>query len=170
MPKVLMIIASQRFRDEELLKPKKVLEEQGVEVTIASSSLETATGMLGAKVKPDILLRDARVEDYDAVIFVGGTGAQEYWNDSLAHSIARKAAESKKLLGAICIAPVTLANAGLLAGRKATVWSSEVGKIKSKGANYTGAGVEIDGKIITADGPGSAEKFGWAIANSLKGR
>ncbi|MBI5253377.1 MAG: DJ-1/PfpI family protein [Euryarchaeota archaeon] len=168
MPKVVMIIASQRFRDEELLKPKRVLEEQGVKVTIASSSLETAVGVLGAKVKPDILLRDVKVEDYDAVIFVGGTGAQEYWNDSLAHSIARKAGESKKLLGAICIAPVTLANAGLLAGRKATVFSSEVSKIKAKGANYTGTGVEIDGRIITADGPGSAEKFGAAIANALK--
>lgn len=168
MPKVVMIIASQRFRDEELLKPKRVLEEQGIKVTIASSSLETAVGMLGAKVKPDILLKDARVEDYDAIIFVGGIGAQEYWNDVLAHSIARKAVESKKLLGAICIAPVTLANAGLLAGRKATVFSSEVSKIKAKGANYTGAGVEIDGRIITADGPSSAEKFGAAIANALK--
>lgn len=168
MPKVLMIIASQRFRDEELLKPRRVLEEQGIKVTVASSSLETAAGMLGAKVKPDILLRDVKVEDYDAVVFIGGTGAQEYWNDALAHSIAKKAASLNKLLCAICIAPVTLANAGLLSGRKATVFSSEVGKIESRGANYTGVGVEIDGNIITADGPSSAEKFGVAIANALK--
>ncbi|CAG1772182.1 partial protease I, partial [uncultured bacterium] len=53
--KAVIIIASNNFRDEELLKPKEVLEKNGVAVTVASSSLKEATGMLGAKVKPDIL-------------------------------------------------------------------------------------------------------------------
>lgn len=166
---VVLIIAHQRFRDEELLKPKKILEDQGVSVTIASSSLETATGMLGATVKPDILLKDINVDDYDAVVFVGGGGAQEYWNNPNAHAIAKKAFESNKLVCAICIAPVTLANAGLLEGRRATVWHSEGNAIKAKGAVYTGADVEVDGNIITSEGPSSADKFGWAIIDALKG-
>jgi len=71
-----MVIASQDFRDEELLTPKEILENKGVKVTIASSSLDTATGMLGAKVKPDILIEDVNVNDFDAVIFVGGAGGE----------------------------------------------------------------------------------------------
>jgi protease I len=166
--KALLIIASQKFRDEEFLRPKKILEEGGVEVTVASSSLTTATGMLGAKVKPDILLEDVKVDDYDAVVFVGGSGASEYWNSTLAHSIAREAEEKGKLLCAICIAPVTLANAGLLRNRRATVFGSEIGKLKAKGAVYTAAGVEKDGRIITGQGPEYASEFGRAILGALR--
>lgn len=165
--KVVMIIASQNFRDEELLKPKEILEKNGYQVTIASSSLGEATGMLGAKVKPDILFTDINVADYDAIVFVGGTGSSEYWENATAHQLAQAAVAQGKVLGAICIAPITLAKAGVLKGKKATVWQSETGRLISSGAFYTGASVEVDGKIITADGPTSAEAFGKALVAAL---
>jgi len=165
--KVVMIIASRNFRDEEFQEPYNLLKESGAEVTVASSSLETAHGMLGATAKPDILIGDINVADYDAVIFVGGSGSSEYFDDPTAHKIAQEAASSGKVLCAICIAPSTLANAGVLKGKKATAFASEAGNLRAKGANYTGAGVEIDGNIITADGPGSAAQFAKAIADAL---
>jgi len=106
-------------------------------------------------------------EQYDAVIFVGGAGAQEYWESARAHEIARATLERGKVLGAICIAPVTLANAGVLEGRKATVWPSEAPRLKAQGAEYTGRSVEVDDRIVTADGPESAEEFGRAILAAL---
>lgn len=165
--KVVMIIANQNFRDEELQKPKAILEEHGAEVTVASSSLNKARGMLGATADPEVLYDQIKVQDYDAVVFVGGSGATEYWNDPTAHTIAQECLENGKILGAICIAPATLANAGVLTGKKATVWSSEIGQLKAKGVNYTGADVQEDGQIITADGPTSATKFGDALVKAL---
>ncbi|MDI6890946.1 MAG: DJ-1/PfpI family protein [Thermodesulfovibrionales bacterium] len=165
--KVVMIISSKNFRDEELQKPLSILKEHGARVTIACSSLKMAEGMLGAKVKPDILIKDVNVADFDAVVFVGGSGASEYWNDPIAHKIAREAFKQNKVLCAICIAPVTLANAGVLKGKKATVWSSEKDKIVATGAIYTGADVQVDGRIITANSPVSAKKFAEAIVNAL---
>ena len=165
--KVVMIIAEEDFRDEELQKPKEILERYGAKVVIASSTTNIATGMLGMKIKPDILINEIKVEEYDAIIFVGGSGASQYWNDPIAHSIAKEAIKKDKILCAICIAPVTLANAGVLQGKKATVWPSEAERIKNMGAIYTGANVEIDGKIITANGPAAAEEFGEAIAKAL---
>ncbi len=41
-------------------------------------------------------------------------------------------------------------------------------KAGEKGAVFTGAGVEIDGQIITAQGPSSAEEFGRALVGALK--
>jgi len=166
--KIVMIIAKNNFRDEELQEPQKIFIKQGAEVTIASSSLKTATGMFGAKAKPDILINNVKVEDYDAIVFVGGSGASEYWNNPTAHKIAKEAVESKKILCAICIAPVTPANAGVLEGKRATVWSSEAGKLRAKGANYTGKDVEVDGNIITGNGPEAAKKFGEVIVNALQ--
>ena len=165
--KAVMIIAQNNFRDEELLKPKDVLEKNGVIVTVASSSLKESTGMLGAKVKPDMLFTNITVADYDAVIFVGGSGASEYWDNPTAHKIANDANNAKKIVGAICIAPVTLAKAGLLANKKATTYSSTVNDIKSAGAKYTGADVERDGNVITASGPAAAQKFGETIVKAL---
>ncbi|TVL99388.1 MAG: DJ-1 family protein [Candidatus Brocadia sp. WS118] len=165
--KAVMVIASNNFRDEELLRPKEVLEKNGVTVTVASSSLKESTGMLGAKVKPDILVTDIHVTNYDTIIFVGGSGANEYWDNPTAHKIANDANNAKKIVGAICIAPVTLAKAGLLKNKKATTYSSTVTDIKSAGANYTGADVERDGNIITASGPAAAQKFGEVIIKAL---
>lgn len=165
--RAVMIIASNDFRDEELLQPKEVLEKNGVTVTVASSSLKESKGMLGAKVKPDILFTDIQATDYDAVIFVGGSGANEYWDNPIAHKIANDAHNAKKIIGAICIAPVTLAKAGLLKNRKATTYSSTIKDVKAAGANYTGSDVEKDGNIITASGPAAAHKFGEAIVKAL---
>jgi protease I len=164
---ILMIIAHQGFRDEEYQEPRQVFEARGATVTVASSSLEVAKGTLGAQVKPDLLLKDVVVGDYAAIVFVGGPGAQEYWNDPVAHNIAQEAVAQSKVLAAICIAPATLAKAGVLQGKKATVFSSEAEELKAWGCNYTGASVERDGLIITADGPQAAGEFAEEIAKAL---
>jgi protease I len=164
---ILMVIAHQDFRDEEYQEPRQIFEARGAKVTVASSSLETAKGALGAEVKPDLLLKDAAVDDYDAIVFVGGPGAQEYWDDPVAHAIAQEAVAQGKVLAAICIAPTTLAKAGVLQGKKATVFSSEAEELKAGGANYTGVSVERDGLIITANGPQAATEFAEEIAKAL---
>ncbi|GAB5046819.1 DJ-1/PfpI family protein [Thermodesulfovibrio sp. TK110] len=165
---ILMIIASQNFRDEELLKPKEIFEKRGFKVTIASSSLNTATGMLGAKITPNLLINKVNVKDYDAVVFVGGTGATEYFNNPVALKIAQETIKQNKVLAAICIAPRILAEAGVLQNRKSTVWSSEASALKRKGAIYTGEDVTVDGKVVTASGPHAAEAFATAILKLLK--
>ncbi len=165
--RVVMIIAPENFRDEELLQPKRILTERGAEVKVACVSLGTAKGMLGAEVKPDMLISEVKPEDWDAIILVGGTGASRYWEDSSIHSMLNEAVKQNKIVGAICIAPVTLANAGILSGKKATVYQSEIQKLKDKGAECTGKDVEKDGNIITASGPKAAREFGNSIAEAL---
>lgn len=167
--RVLMIIASKDFRDEEYQKPRALLEQAGVRVSVASSSLREATGMLGLKVRPDLLLEDARVEEFDAVIFVGGLGSTEYWDNPTAHALARKAYGAGKPTTAICLAPMTLANAGLLKGKRATIWSDAAQEFKTKGVVYTAQAVERDGQLITGSGPTAAEEFGKALVEALKG-
>ncbi len=166
--KVLIVIASSQFRDEEYQKPRAILETAGVKVTVASSSLKEATGMLGLQVKPDILLKDAQMREFDAVLFVGGMGATEYWENPTAHALATSAYQSGKPTSAICLAPMTLANAGLLKGKRATIWKDAVADFKTKGVVYTGKAVERDGQLITGSGPDAAEEFGKALVEALR--
>ena len=166
--KVVMIVAQGDFRDEELLEPKAILERNGIEVKIASTSLSSARGMLGAEVKPDMLVSDINIRDFAALIFIGGIGASQYWNDPLAHRLIQEAIGSDRLVAAICIAPVTLAKAGVLRGKRATVWSSEAAQLESAGADYTGRPVERDGNIITASGPTAAREFADEILEAIR--
>lgn len=168
MANVLMVVAPENFRDEEFLEPKGVFENNGVKVEVASKGVSVARGVLGAKAAVDKDISQINVARYDAVVFVGGAGAETYFADAVALGIAKAAYDSGKIVAAICIAPSILANAGLLEGKTVTAFSSEKGNLEAKGANYTGEAVSVDGRIVTANGPGAAKRFGEAIVKLLK--
>lgn len=164
---IAMIIAKNGFRDEEYLQPKEIFIKAGFKVDTFSSSLGIAEGMLGMKTKVDKLIDDLKVEEYDAIVFVGGVGSSEYWDNPVAHKIAKEALAKNKVLAAICIAPITLAKAGVLRGKNATVYPSEELQLKQLGANYTKRDVEVDDNIVTASGPHAAKQFGEKIKEIL---
>ncbi len=168
--KVLMIIAPKNFRDEELREPKTILEREGFKVVVASTMAGTARGMFGMQVNPDTTVDAVRPEDFDAVVVVGGSGSQPHlWNNSRVQEIVRASHQRGSLVAAICISPVVLARAGLLKGRKATVFrtATTITELKKGGALISDAPVVVDGKIITGEGPEAASEFGQKIAESL---
>lgn len=165
--KVVFVIAEKDFRDEELFNTQQVLKSKGVWVIIASKRKGIHRGMLGGKAESQISLGEISVSSFDAVVFVGGTGSVQYFNDPDAINLAKSFFGAGKVVAAICMAPSILANASLLNGKKATVYPSEKDNLLSKGAAYKGSDLEVDGKIITASGPQAAKKFGEAIAKAL---
>lgn len=167
--KIVMIIAAERFRDEELNVPLIYFRKKGARVDVASSVKTEVKGVLGSKAVPDMFYTEIKVENYDVVVFVGGGGSVQYWHDPAAHNIAREAVAKGKLLGAICYAPVTLANSGVLKNRKVTVFADErsMGEFERCGLKTTGSPVEVDGRIVTASGPQAAEQFALAIESAL---
>lgn len=167
MKKVALVIAEKQFRDEEYQVPHDLLQRAGFEVLTVCTSTNTAVGKLGLQVTPDTLLTELNPAELDALIFIGGGGSEQYFDDPLAHSLAQKTVELGKVLGAICIAPVILANAQVLVGKNATVFPDGASILQQNGANYTGRAVEVDGKIITGNGPEAAEAFSQALIRLL---
>lgn len=173
MPKVLLIIAHADYQDIEYGKTRQELEKVGIEIEVASSQLGEAKGKLGGRAPVDLSLVSVDVKKYDGVVFIGGPGARrEYTENKLAHKIARDVVALDKILAAICIAPTILARAGILSGKRATVWAREgdiegILILKEGGATYDDRDVTQDGKIITACGPEAAEEFGKKIAENL---
>lgn len=169
MTRVLMVIAQDVFRDEEYAQPKQILESRGAEVSTASVHAGNCRGKLGTSAHAGLGIAEARAEDYEAVVFVGGGGAQCFFDDPVAHRLARDAFEAGKVVGAICIAPSVLARAGLLEGVRATAFPSQEADLRAHGAIWTGIPVETDGRIVTASGPEAAAAFGEALALTLEG-
>ncbi len=164
---VLMVIAPEDFRDEELFVPRDTLMAAGANVVTVASGGAEARGMLGATARLDGPLAEAKAADYDAVVFVGGSGAAAYFDDPAALGLAREAVAGGKVVGAICLAPGILARAGVLQGRKATAYASERKALEAAGATYTGETVTVDGTLITANGPEAASEFAECLVAAL---
>ena len=170
--KVAMIIAFTDFKDEEYFVPKEVLEKAGVEITTVSNSKGTTQGISGGQATVNISLDELRIADYDGIVFIGGPGCLKNLDNRTSYQVAQEVIRQDRVLAAICISPVILAKAGVLKDKKATVWSSALDKgpiktLQENGAIYQEEDVVIDNKIITANGPTAAEKFGQAIVNAL---
>ena len=170
--KSLIIIAFRNFQDMEYLVPKKILENAGIETETVSSKKGVAIGVFGETVLIDKTVSEVQVDDYDSLIFIGGGGCLSYLDNQDSYTIIKEAVVKNKLLAAICISPIILAKAGVLDGKKATVWNSPIDQfpvreLKKCKAIYQEGPVVIDDYVITARGPEVADLFGQEIIRLL---
>jgi protease I len=170
MARILMIVAQNGFRDEELLVPKAIFERAGHQVKTASILRSKASGSKGALINVDFGISELNPDFFDAVIVVGGPDSPTLASNPQVIKFIEKANSMKKIMGAICLGPMTLANAGVLAGKNATVFPDIKGirAIRENGGIYFDKKVIEDELVITANGPEAAEEFAKAILNKLK--
>lgn len=169
---ILIVIAYKDFRDEEYFKTREVFESAGAKITVASNKIGEAIGIEGNTVETEVLVKDANPKDYDAVVFIGGSGALTYLDNEDSYKLAKETIIGNKVLAAICISPVILAKAGVLDGRKATVWTSPVDKsavkiLEENGAEFNDEMVISDGMIITGNGPSASKEFAIKVMEVL---
>jgi protease I len=165
--RALIIIAKTGYQDQEYAGTRAGLQAANFEIVIGSTEAGECLGKLGGTETADTALRDVEVADYDRVAYIGGPGAHSLKDEPEALRIAQEAVAARKPLGAICIAPTILAAAGVLHGKKATVWNGDGEQnafLQSHGASYTGELVTVDGLIVTGNGPVAADAFGKALA------
>ncbi len=167
MKKAAFFIAFKGFRDEEYAEPKKILESAGVKVVTVSTSKGKAEGKFKMNADVDLTIDEINPDEYDILVLIGGPKALEYLDNDKIHKIFRDFYSKGKPVAAICISPVILAHAGLLKSKKATVWQDGKDELIKNGANYTGADVEFDSNIITANGPQAAKEFGKKIVEVI---
>lgn len=170
--RIAMIIAMKDFRDEEYFIPKNVFLNQGFEVITVGIEKGSALGVYGGVVKIDAVINDLRVEDFDVLVFVGGSGALGLSDNADCLKLAKQAVAGDKVVGAICIAPIILAKAGVLRGRRATVWQSAMDKsgvkiLQAHDCKLVDQPVVVDNRIITASGAEVSRKFGEAVVRAL---
>ena len=168
--KVLFLVAPKGFQDEELEKPRRILEAAGAEIVVASVLAGPVSGQ-GGLVLDAISIVEARPTDFAGAVAVGGVGAVDLWENGIAQKFFRMAANDGKPIGALSLGVGFLAKAGLLEGKAATIWLTPdaLRALKDGGARYEKKPVVIASGILTADGPASAESFGNIFAELLDG-
>ncbi len=168
MARVLVPLAK-GFEDIEAVTVVDVLRRGGVEVVTASISdsveVESAHGIA---VKADALFRDVSGDEYDAIVLPGGGEGTE----NLRHCEPlivrlRRQNEERRLICAICAAPVVLVEAGVAEeGRHMTCYPSMMLELDR---SYVNVPVVADGNLITGQAPGSAMLFALVILQTLVG-
>ena len=125
-------------------------------------------GSHGIQIIADKLVSEVDFSVYDGIVIPGGMpGAVNISNEALVVDAIEKMMDDGRLVSAICASPaVVLASRFLLNGKKATCYPLDQ-FIKALGDLYTGADVEVDGNLITANGPKSAMKFALEICSAL---
>lgn len=160
---ILIVVAHNNFRDEEYKALRAKLEASGARITVTSTVTRDAHGSQGMKINPDLLIDEVDPGQYDAAVFIGGTGASQFWHDVKAHEIARVLHSAGKVVAASSHATATLATAGLLNDKTVTGHVAVYEKLQVAGAHYTGSKLEKDGNIITGSGANSAHEFADAV-------
>lgn len=170
--KILLVIAHEGYQPIEYAEPKKILEEAGFQVITASNKPGVATASDNSTTSVDIILDDVDVDDYAAVIFIGGPGCLENLDNKISYKVIQKTVEYYKVLGAICLATRILAKAGALNEKNATGWNGD-GLLSAIYTQYNvtylpEVDVVTDNITITATNPKAAKEFGKEIVNLLK--
>lgn len=163
MAKICVFLAD-GFEEVEALAPIDILRRGGQQVvTVSIMPGRQVTGAHGVAVEADTLFDDCDdLPAADLLVLPGGMPGAAHLDG---HEGVRQALvaqhERGGLIGAICAAPMVLGHLGLLRGRRATCYPGFEGELD--GAEYTAAPVEEDGTIVTAEGPGAAMAFGYAL-------
>ncbi len=171
MKKIAIIVPFRDFRDEEYFIPKELFKSKKFKTKTISNESGIAIGADGGEVLVDFSLDKLELDDFDAFVFVGGPGCLKSLNNEKSYDLINEIVKSK-VLGAICISPIILSEAGVLKGKKVTVWSSDLDKnpikiLEKNGAIFEDKNVVVDGNIITANGPSSAKEFAQKIIEAI---
>jgi len=160
-----LVLLAGGFEEIEAVTIIDVLRRGEVAVTTASLAGKHVTGSHQISIEADALFELISVTDFDALVLPGGPGAKTLREDPRAQAAIRSAAGAGKLVAAVCAAPTALEVAGVLAGKRATVYPGNA----LPSAHQVEARVVEDGTIVTGSGPGTAMEFALKLVERLNG-
>jgi protease I len=104
----------------------------------------------GYAIVSDLTFAEVAVDDYDAVVCIGGRAPEYLRNDPRLIAILREFDRAGKWIFSICHGVQLLAAAGLLEGRQVTCYEHVRIEVEAVGATWVNADVVRDGRIVSA--------------------
>jgi protease I len=162
--KKVAILAADMFEQVELVEPKRALDDEGAETHVVSLKPGEIQGFnhydKADKIKVDKTVEEVSADEYDALMLPGGVGNPDNLRvDENAVQLVRSFFEQGKPVAAICHAPWTLVEAGVVRGRKLTSWPSLQTDIRNAGGNWVDEEVVVDAGLVTSRKPDDIPAF-----------
>ncbi len=169
MNNIVYVFLANGFEEIEAITTIDLLRRAGLTtITIAVGDSLEVHGANHIPVIADKALADVEYDRALAFILPGGLPGVTNLNASeTLQGLLQRAYVDKKLLGAICAAPMILGENGFLQGREATCYPSFEPHLKGYKSVAEEQGVVLADHIITAKGAGCSVDFALAIIEQL---
>jgi len=157
------------FEEIEFSTIVDILRRAGIAVTVAGLKEGVINGSHGIRVTPDTLIDKVSADDFDVIVLPGGNpGYVNLGKSEKVLKLVRGMHQRNKYVTAICASPSVLAKAGVIQGKRATIFPGM--KDTLTGAHHSEERVVVDGRIITSQGPGTAMEFAIKLVEVLVGK
>jgi protease I len=162
--KRIAFLAADGFEQVELREPWKAIEDEGGKPELISLEEGQIQGFEhldhGDKFDVDRTVKDADASDYDGLVLPGGVANPDFLRaDEDAVAFVRAFFEAGTPVGAICHAPWTLINAGVVEGMKVTSWPSIEVDLRNAGATWVDEECVVDKGLTTSRKPDDLPAF-----------
>jgi len=170
MARILVPLA-QGCEELEAVTITDLLTRAGFEVVTAGLDERPVKASRGMTLLPQTTIDQVLNQSFDMMVLPGGQpGATHLNQDPRIHQLLLRLNGEGGYTAAICAAPKVLADAGLLAGKRATAYPGTFDDAQDTGVTATAEGVVRDGRVITSRGPGTAMDFALALIEVLAGK
>jgi len=147
-----------------------LLVRAGIKVTSCGLGEGPVTASRGTVIVPTTHINKILNGQFDMIVLPGGLpGADHLRDDERVQTLLKNHAADNRYIAAICAAPKALAQAGLLSNKRATSYPGVLDALSDNSITITTNSVEIDEKIITSRGPGTAMDFALTLIEILAG-
>jgi protease I len=162
--KKVAFLAADMFEEVELTGPWQALEQAGADLELVSLKDGEVQGFdhydKAGSFKVDKTVEEASANDYDALVLPGGVGNPDNLRqDENAVQFVRDFFQQGKPVGAICHAPWTLVEAGVVRDRTLTSFPSIQTDIRNAGGNWVDEEVHVDNGLVTSRKPDDIPAF-----------
>jgi protease I len=166
--KKVAIVVTDGFEQVEMFEPKKALEQAGAKTQIVSPKEGKVKGWnfteWGQEVKADLPIKQAKAADFDALLLPGGVmNPDKLRRNPDVLRFVKSFFDEGKPVAAICHAPWTLIDAGVVRGREMTSFESIQTDLKNAGARWVDREVVVDGNLVTSRKPDDIPAFNKAM-------
>lgn len=166
-----LVPLAQGCEELEAITITDLLVRAGIKVTTCGLDESPVKASRGATIIPDTSIDKVQDESFDLIVLPGGLpGADHLRDNKQLLALIKKQASDNKYLAAICAAPKVLAAAGVLQGKTATGFPGVLNALNDSTITISDNAVEIDGKVITSRGPGTAMDFTLTLIELLAGK
>ncbi|MEV7228911.1 MULTISPECIES: type 1 glutamine amidotransferase domain-containing protein [Polymorphospora] len=167
-------LATDGVEEIELTEPRAAVEEAGATADLISLSSGTIQAFehldKGGTHGVDRVVADADVADYDALVLPGGVANPDFLRtDTDVRRFVRGFFDAGKPVAAICHAPWTLIDAGVVEGRTLTSWPTLRTDLTNAGATWVDEECFVDRGLVTSRKPDDLPAFCRTIVKEFAG-
>ena len=168
LPKTVLTFVDDIYEDLELWYPLLRLQEAGYAMRLAAPEIRTYSGKHGYPATSDLLLADARSQDFCGLLVPGGFMPDKLRRDAKVLALTREFFEQGKLVAFICHGGWIPISAKILKGKRVTGSLGIKDDLENAGGVWINEPVVVDGNLISSRTPRDLAPFAKAMVDFLQ--